>query len=85
MPSADSSIGQSLGVSILAALVMSILSWNITAFLVLVGTMAGVHAACWLFVEGSKGTRSVGFQIAVFMAGFVLLWEVMQLLLTLIN
>jgi serine/threonine protein kinase len=85
LPSADISIGLSLAVSILAALIISMLTWNITAFLVLVGTMTAIHAACWLFVEGFKGTRSVGFKIAVFMAGFFLLWEVMQLLMTVIH
>ena len=82
LPSADTSVGLSLAVSILAALIISISTWNSTAFLALAGTVAGVHAACWVFIEASKGTRRVGSRFALFMAGFFLLWEVMQLLVT---
>lgn len=81
-PSADISIGMSLAVSILCALFLSLSIQDITAFWVLAGAMTGIHAASWLFVEGFRSSRSAGFKIAAFTAGFLLLWEVMQLLLT---
>lgn len=81
-PSADVSIGLSLAASIFAALIMALLSRNITGFLVMSGVMTGVHATSWLYIEGFRSSRSVGFRVAVFIAGFLLLWEVMQLLMT---
>jgi serine/threonine-protein kinase len=85
LPSADVTIGLSLTVSTVLAMVLSMFRWNTTAFLVLVGTLAGIHAACWLFIEGFKDVRSVGFRIAAFMSGVFLLWEVMQLLMALVH
>jgi hypothetical protein len=84
-PSADVCIGLSFSVSMLAAAIASVLAGGLTMFLILAGVLAGVHAASWLFVDGFRSSRSAGCKIAYFAAGYFLLWEVMQLLMTAIH
>lgn len=82
---ADVSIGLSLTASIIATLFITLTTRNITSFLVLCGVTMAIHAACWLHIEGLNRNRSTGFRVAVFIASFVLLWEVTQLLMTVMH
>jgi hypothetical protein len=82
LPSADACIGLSLLASTAVIALGFVTTQNLTASLVVAGTVCGVHTTCWLFVEGLRADRSAVFRFAVFVAGFLLLAEVLQLLST---